>query len=160
MARHPRMEDFTLYEPIGSVSGGSLWLRRGSVTVAPKGRSWQATVASATVLRSASIAQSSHGGIRTIRGRQQGGAREDSAIMCIPLGTERRARTTTVTIVARTQNGTSGALAASKHTGRRATWATPRTGSEGHRRRNSSLRRRVWHDQTVRSRHLKHLPTL
>jgi len=46
-------------------------------------------------------------------------------------GAERRSRTTTVAIVPEAQNGTSGALADSKHAGRRATWATPRTGGQG-----------------------------
>src|ERR1035437_9956160 len=106
-ARRPRTEDFALYGPNGSISGCSFWLRRGSAAVAPKGRSWQATVASTTVLRSASIAHRSHGGIRTIRGKQQDGAREYSAITCIPLGTERRARTTAVTTLAAAHIGTS-----------------------------------------------------
>jgi hypothetical protein len=43
---------------------------------------------------------------------------------------ERRDRTTAVATVATAQNGTSGALADSKHAGRRATWATPRTGNQ------------------------------
>jgi len=43
-------------------------------------------------------------------------------------GTERRARTTTVAILAAAQIGTSGVLAGSMHARRRAAWATPRTG--------------------------------
>jgi hypothetical protein len=46
-------------------------------------------------------------------------------------GAERRARTTTVTMVAGPQNGTSGVFAESKHAGREATWATPWTGDGG-----------------------------
>jgi hypothetical protein len=45
-------------------------------------------------------------------------------------GTERRAKTTAIVTLAAAQNGTSGALAESKHAGRRATWATPRTGDK------------------------------
>jgi hypothetical protein len=47
-------------------------------------------------------------------------------------GRERSVRTTAVATLAAAQNGTSGALADSKHAGRRATWATPRTGVLGH----------------------------
>jgi hypothetical protein len=46
-------------------------------------------------------------------------------------GTERRARTTGVTIVAAAQNGTSGVLAFGKHSWRGAAGATPRTGDRG-----------------------------
>jgi len=54
-----------------------------------------------------------------------------SPIDHIRSGAEQRARTTAVAILAAAQIGTSGALADSKHAGRRATWATPRTGGQG-----------------------------
>jgi len=54
-----------------------------------------------------------------------------SAIEGIRSSTEQRARTTAIAILDAAQNGTSGALADSKHAGRRATWATPRTGGQG-----------------------------
>src|ERR1035437_2635 len=43
-----------------------------------------------------------------------------------PTSTERRARTTTVAILAAAHIGTSGVLASCKHAGRWAAWATPR----------------------------------
>jgi hypothetical protein len=45
-------------------------------------------------------------------------------------GAEGRARMTATTTSSPAQNGTSGVLAECKHAGRRATWDTPRTGSD------------------------------
>lgn len=60
----------------------------------------------------------------------------ESAIKRTPSDTERRARIFTVATLAAVQNGTSGVLAGGKHTHRRAAWATPRTGVQGHPRRS------------------------
>lgn len=56
--------------------------------------------------------------------------RPRSGISRIQPSTERRARTTTVATLATAQARTR-ALADSKHAGRRAAWATPRTGGLG-----------------------------
>jgi hypothetical protein len=55
----------------------------------------------------------------------------ESAISRLRPTSERRARTTAVATLAAAQNGTSGARAGCRHAGRRATWATPRTGGQG-----------------------------